>query len=66
MTQAQGGVGLAAGLFATLVWGFAQMRTALSAIISRHFGQNNLKPTFTLVPQTLALTLYNRNYCSHT
>ena len=57
VTQAQGGVGLAAGLFATLVWGFAQMRTALSAIISRHFGQNNLKPTFTLVPQTLALTL---------
>ena len=57
MTQAQGGVGLAAGLFATLVWGFAQMRTALSAIISRHFGQNNLKPTFSLVPQTLVLTL---------
>ena len=54
---AQGGVGLAAGLFATLVWGFAQMRTALSAIISRHFGQNNLSPIFSLVPQTLALTL---------
>ena len=57
VTQAQGGVGLAAGLFATLVWGFAQMRTALSAIISRHFGQNNLRPTFSLVPQTLVLTL---------
>ena len=54
---AQGGVGLAAGLFATLVWGFAQMRTALSAIISRHYGQNNLSPTFSLVPQTLVLTL---------
>ena len=33
-TEAQGGVGLAAGLIATLVWGFAQMRTSLSAIIS--------------------------------
>jgi putative MATE family efflux protein len=54
---AQGGVGLAAGLFATLVWGFAQMRTALSAIISRHYGQNNLSHTFSLVPQTLVLTL---------
>ena len=28
-TIAQGGVGLAAALIATLVWGFAQMRTCL-------------------------------------
>ena len=53
---AQGGVGLAAGLIATLVWGFAQMRTALSAIISRHFGQKDLTPTFSLIPQTILLT----------
>ena len=53
---AQGGVGLAAGLIATLVWGFAQMRTALSAIISRHFGQKELSPTFSLIPQTILLT----------
>ncbi|MFL2570593.1 MAG: MATE family efflux transporter [Parvicellaceae bacterium] len=53
---AQGGVGLAAGLIATLVWGFAQMRTALSAIISRHFGQKDLSPTFSLIPQTILLT----------
>ena len=54
---AQGGVGLAAGLIATLIWGFAQMRTSLSAIISRHYGSNQLEKVLTLVPQTLLLTL---------
>ena len=54
---AQGGVGLAAGLIATLIWGFAQMRTAVSAIVSRHFGKKNLNPTLSLVPQALAITL---------
>ena len=39
-TIAQGGVGLASGLIATLIWGFAQMRTSLSTIISRQFGAN--------------------------
>lgn len=57
VTEAQGGVGLAAGLIATLVWGFAQMRTSLSAIISRHFGSNQLGKIKTLVPQTFLITL---------
>ena len=57
-TLAQGGVGLAAGLIATLVWGLAQMRTSLSAIISRHYGRGDLKPVYSLVPQTLLLTLF--------
>lgn len=55
-TIAQGGVGLAAGLIATLVWGFAQMRTSLSAIISRQFGANKIEIIKSLVPQTLLLT----------
>ena len=55
-TQAQGGVGLAAGLIATLIWGLAQMRTSLSAIISKHFGQGDLKPIISLIPQTLLLS----------
>ena len=54
-TQAQGGVGLAAGLIATLIWGLAQMRTAISAIISRQFGKNDLPPIISLIPQTLML-----------
>ena len=55
-TQAQGGVGLAAGLIATLIWGLGQMRTSLSAIISRHFGQGDLKPVYSLIAQTILLT----------
>ncbi len=57
-TLAQGGVGLAAGLIATIIWGFAQMRTSLSAIISRHYGSNELEKVSTLIPQTLLLTLF--------
>ncbi len=56
-TLAQGGVGLSAGLIATLIWGFAQMRTSLSAIISRHFGSKQLNKVQSLIPQTLLLTL---------
>ena len=57
-TIAQGGVGLAAGLIATLVWGFAQMRTSLSAIISRQFGANKIEIIKSLVPQTLLLSFF--------
>ena len=56
-TIAQGGVGLAAGLIATLIWGFAQMRTSLSAIISRQFGANQLNRIKSLIPQTLLFTM---------
>ena len=56
-TLAQGGVGLSAGLIATLIWGFAQMRTSLSAIISRNFGSKNLDKIQTLIPQTLLITV---------
>ena len=56
-TIAQGGVGLAAGLIATLIWGFAQMRTSLSAIISRHVGSHQLRRINSLIPQVLLLTI---------
>ena len=56
-TIAQGGVGLAAGLIATLIWGFAQMRTSLSAIISRHVGSHQLRRINSLIPQALLLTI---------
>jgi len=56
-TIAQGGVGLAVGLISTLIWGFAQMRTSLSSIISRHFGQKKLDRIYTLIPQSILLTL---------
>ena len=56
-TIAQGGVGLAAGLIATLIWGFAQMRTSLSAIISRHYGAQTIKRVKSLIPQALVVTI---------
>lgn len=56
-TIAQGGVGLAAGLIATLIWGFAQMRTSLSAIISRHYGAQTINRIKSLIPQALVVTI---------
>lgn len=55
-TIAQGAVGLAAGLIATLIWGFAQMRTSLSAIVSRQYGSNQINRIKSLIPQTIILT----------
>ena len=56
-TIAQGGVGLAAGLIATIIWGFAQMRTSLSAIISRQYGAHKINRIKSLIPQTLVFTM---------
>ena len=56
-TIAQGGVGLAAGLIATLIWGFAQMRTSLSAIISRQYGAQTISRIKSLIPQALVVTI---------
>ena len=55
-TIAQGAVGLAAGLIATLIWGFAQVRTSLSAIVSRQYGSNQINRIKSLIPQTIILT----------
>ena len=56
-TQAQGGVGLAVGLIMTLVWGLAQVRTAVSAIISKYLGMGKLNEIKSLIPQSLAFSL---------
>ena len=56
-TIAQGGVGLAAGLIATLIWGFAQMRTSLSAVISRQYGAQTISRIKSLIPQALVVTM---------
>lgn len=53
-TEAQGGVGLAVGLLSTLIWGLSQVRTAVSAIISKYLGQNRLKEIESLIPQSIA------------
>ncbi len=56
-TEAQGGVGLAVGLISTLVWGLAQVRTAISAQVGKFLGMKKLSLIKTLVPQSLYLSL---------
>ncbi len=55
--EAQGGVGLAVGLISTLVWGLAQIRTAISAQVSRALGMKKLDEIKTLIPQSLLLSI---------
>ncbi|MCB9187732.1 MAG: MATE family efflux transporter [Flavobacteriales bacterium] len=54
---AQAGIGLAAGLVSTLVWGLAQIRTAVSSLVSQYLGKNQLDQIKSLVPQSLYFSL---------
>lgn len=56
-TEAKGGVGLAVGLISTLVWGLAQVRTAISAQVSKYLGMNQLEKIKSLIPQSLILSI---------
>jgi putative MATE family efflux protein len=56
VTTAQAGIGLAAGIISTLVWGLAQIRTAVSAIISQYLGRNNIDAIKSLVPQSIVFS----------
>ena len=53
VTSAQAGIGLAAGLISTLVWGLAQIRTAVSALVSQYLGKNKLEQIASLISQSL-------------
>ncbi len=50
-------VGLVGSFLSALIWILAQTKTAISALVSQHLGQNRLNAVKTLVPQTLALNL---------
>ena len=52
-SEAQGGVGLAAGLISLLIWSLAQLRTAVSAIVSQYLGKNKIEYIQSLVPIAL-------------
>lgn len=54
---AQAGIGLAAGLISTLVWGLAQIRTAVSSLVSQYLGKNQLDKIKALVPQSLYFSM---------
>lgn len=50
-------VGLAASFFTLIIWGLAQIRTAVSALVSRYLGKNKLDEIASLVPQALLLCI---------
>lgn len=52
-SEAQGGVGLAAGLISLLIWSLAQLRTAVSAIISQYLGMERVRDIRSLIPIAL-------------
>ncbi len=54
---AQAGIGLAAGLISTLVWGLAQIRTAVSSLVSQYLGKGKLESIKSLVPQSLYFSI---------
>lgn len=56
VTSAQAGIGLAAGIISTLVWGLAQIRTAVSALVSQYLGKGKLDKIASLIPQSLVFS----------
>jgi MATE family multidrug resistance protein len=52
-SEAQAGVGLAAGLISLLIWSLAQLRTAVSSITSQYLGKNKLHQIKSLIPIAL-------------
>lgn len=54
-TIAQGAVGLAASVVSMLVWSLAQVRTAVSAIVSKYVGLNKVEEVKSLIPFSLLL-----------
>ena len=52
----QAAVGLASGLMSLLIWSLSQVRTSVSALVSRYFGQNDVESIKSLIPQALLLS----------
>ena len=57
-SEAQGGVGLSAGLISLLVWSLAQLRTAVSSITSQYLGKNKLDQIKSLIPISLFASVF--------
>ena len=50
-----GGVGVGASLFTLIMWVLAQTKSAISAIVSKAVGANNLKSLKSFIPQALIM-----------
>ena len=56
-TTALGGIGIGSSLFVLFVWVLTQTKTAISAIVSRHYGAQTLDQISTLIPQALLFVI---------
>ncbi|NND93805.1 MAG: MATE family efflux transporter [Flavobacteriales bacterium] len=52
-TEALGGIGIGSSLFLLFIWVLTQTKTAISAIVSRHYGAQTLEKIQGLIPQVL-------------
>ena len=50
-----GAAGLSSTFFLSIIWIFSQTRTAMSALLSRYYGEGSLDQVKTLVPQMIML-----------
>ncbi len=56
-TEAIGAAGMASSFFLLLVWGLAQIRTAVSALVSKYLGMNKIDEIKSLIPQAFAISM---------
>lgn len=56
-TEAVGAAGMASSFFLLLVWGLAQVRTAVSSLVSQYLGRGNIKEIIPLVPQAFLISI---------
>ena len=54
-TESLAAVGLVGSFLSAIIWILAQTKTAISALVSQHYGANRLHAVKTLVPQTIGL-----------
>lgn len=60
---AQGGVGIATSFFSFMIWLLLQTESAVTAIVAKYYGKNQLEGIAKLVPQTLFLNLLLGGIC---
>ena len=56
-TQELGAVGIASSFFLLIIWILAQTKTAVSAIVARHFGAGSLNNVISFVPQAVFIVI---------
>ena len=56
-TETLAAVGIAGSFLSAMIWILAQMKSAISAIVSRYLGEKKLSEVYTLIPQALSIIL---------